>query len=173
MRGQTTIDFAVGVGVFLIAVVFVLGLFPGLLQPFTSGPQEETVAADRSADNLAAGLLGDPTTPYVLDLECTDAFFEDTSPSECRFAGDDLHERMGLGSRQRVNVSIRGNVTGPDGKDVLCEDGGGGLVEADDGSCSTAFRTGDTPPTGTGSVVVARRVVSIDGTDATLEVRVW
>ena len=33
-RGQTTLDFAIGVSVFLIVVAFVLAFVPGMVQPF-------------------------------------------------------------------------------------------------------------------------------------------
>jgi hypothetical protein len=82
-RGQTVLDFAVGVSVFLIVVAFVLTFVPGMVQPFQESTQEETAAADRLADQLAADQLAENvSTPYVLDRECTVAFFEDSSDNE-------------------------------------------------------------------------------------------
>jgi hypothetical protein len=82
MRGQTTLDFAVGVSVFLVVVAFVLTFVPGMLQPFESSVQQETARADSLAEELGAELLAeDVGTPYVLDRECTFIFFEDESRS--------------------------------------------------------------------------------------------
>jgi hypothetical protein len=46
------------------------------------------------------------------------------------------------------------------------------LAEVDDASCDVTLSTGPAP-TGAGSVVVAARFVSVDGTPALLEVRTW
>jgi len=82
MRGQTTLDFAVGVSVFLVVVAFVLTFVPGMLQPFESSVQQETATADRVAEELGAELLAEEVgTPYILDRECTFIFFEDESRS--------------------------------------------------------------------------------------------
>lgn len=74
-RAQTTLDFAIGMSVFLIAVTFVFSFIPGMLQPFTGSNEAKTVVADRVADSLAEGMLGDPSEPYILDRTCTIAFF--------------------------------------------------------------------------------------------------
>jgi len=75
-RGQTVLDFAVGVSVFLIVVAFVLTFVPGMVQPFQESTQQETAASDRLADQLAADLLAENvSTPYVLDRGCVAAFF--------------------------------------------------------------------------------------------------
>jgi len=82
-RGQTVLDFAVGVSVFLIVVAFVLTFVPGMVKPFQESTQQETAAADRLADQLAADqLVENVSTPYVLDRECTVAFFEDSNKNE-------------------------------------------------------------------------------------------
>ena len=76
-RGQTTLDFALGVTIFLLTIVFVFSFVPGMLEPFTASTQEETAASDRLADQLAKEMLvADPSEPYRLDRECTVIFFE-------------------------------------------------------------------------------------------------
>lgn len=178
-KGQTSLDFAVGMSTLLLVFAFVLTFVPGILGPFTASGQEETVTADRVADHLAEGLLAEPGTPYVLNRTCTVAFLDNASNSDCRYGGDNLSDRVGISRygddkpyRQRVNVSVVGNVTGPDSEDVLCWDGSG-LVEKDDAGCITLLEIGPDAPTERSSVVAARRVVSIDGQDAALLVRVW
>ncbi|MFC4549504.1 MULTISPECIES: DUF7287 family protein [Halorussus] len=178
MRGQTTIDFVIGVSVFLLAVSFVFAVVPGILEPLVGSAQEETVAVDRIASQLAEGTLGDPSTPYVLDVGCTTYFFGGPSESDCRFGSGSLHDRIGVADDTGVNVQLVGDTDDADQTpDVLCNDGSGTVDERDDvvaagGSC-TAFEAGDSPPAGSGSVMVARRFVTLDGIDAVLKVRVW
>lgn len=75
-RGQTVLDFAVGISVFLIVVAFVLTFIPGMVQPFQSSTQAETAAADRLAEQLSAGMLvEDVSEPYLLDGGCVATFF--------------------------------------------------------------------------------------------------
>lgn len=186
MRAQTTLDFAIGVSIFLIAVVFVLAFLPGMLQPFVESQEENTVVADRVADQLSRGTLGSPATPFTLNTSCTVAFFGGTDPGGCRFdASQTLKERLGLvgappGTGPNLQVEIRGNVTltSPDGPATLCWDATDErLVENDDGNCDQAddvpFVAGGEPPSDRSSVVVSRRVVSVDRHTATLITRVW
>lgn len=127
MRAQTQLDFAVGVGVFLVVTAFVLSFVPGMLEPFEGSNQEETVAANRVADQVVGGMLGSPDEPYVLDRECTIVFFEDDTAntdgngdgfddpydtssyplSKCNFDDDPVVERVGLNTDPDLNVRIR------------------------------------------------------------------
>jgi len=178
-RGQTNLDFAVGTSVFLLSLVAVFVFVPGMIGPFTGGGQEHTVTANNVADRLSQGSLGDPETPHVLDTECAVDFFDGVANDDCGYDGSTLQERVGIRDRQNVNVTLRGNVTGGagDGSNDLCWDAGTeSLVEADDGgtgSCSVRLSVGGTPPSGAGTSVTARRIVSIEGTDATMIVEVW
>ena len=183
-RGQTTLDFAVGVSLFLIVFISVFIFVPGTLQPFAEGGQEEIVSANRVADSLSESVLGDPASPHVLNTTCTVAFFELSSPpSHCAFAGTDISERIGVNDRQLANVTIRANLSkdasGPE-QAILCWDEDDGphprLVERDTAACDsseTQLRVGPTPPSETGTAVRARRIVEVNGTDATLFVELW
>jgi len=52
-RGQTTQDFVVGIGVFLLAIAFVFSFFPALVTPYDSSVGgAETAQADRIADRI-------------------------------------------------------------------------------------------------------------------------
>jgi hypothetical protein len=173
VRGQTTLDFAIGISVFLLVMLYIFLFMPGLLQPFVSGPQEETVAANRVADHMATGMLADPRTPYVLNRTCTIAFFEDTSPSACTYSGSTVTDRIGVDGRQHVNVTLRGNVTGSDGADTICwDDSANELVEVGDSGCSTKFTVGPAAAVA-GTTVNARRVVTVDTQKLTLIVEMW
>jgi hypothetical protein len=172
MRGQTTIDFAIGTSVFLLTVAFAVAFVPGILQPFTGGAQEEMATVDRAAATLAADLLGGPEQPYLLNETCTEAFFNDTSA--CGFDGShSVRERLGLDDRQRINVRIVGEDTDGDGTaDVLCRTADGNVTESPGASCQTTFVAGESVP-GEGADVVGRRAVYIEGQDASVLVRMW
>jgi len=150
-RGQTTLDFAAGMSAFLLVFAFTLTFVPGMLQPFTEGSQEETVVADRIADQLVEGMLGDSSNPYHLDVGCTNAFFNSSkSDVGCEFSNStSLHERLGLAERLDVHIQLRD-------------------------SDSAATRERDTAPVpDTGSVVVARRTARANNDLVTVIVRVW
>lgn len=97
-RGQTLQDFAVGVGIFLIAFVFVLSLFPGLLTPF----QSSTSGAERAqAEQVSTQMLNDLSTgsqPNHLDAT---ALSTALSGSEA-----DLLDRYGLPITANINVTV-------------------------------------------------------------------
>ena len=176
MRGQTTLDFATGVSLFLLALVFVFMFVPGTLQPFTQSAQEETVSANRVADLLVTDLLADADEPYLLDGPCTAKLLGSTGSPACGFDGATLQARLDLPARQNVNVTLRGNVSGS--TERLCWDAANQTVAGEStGACGDAndvlFVAGDTPPTDGGSTVTARRLVSVHGTTASLEVRMW
>jgi len=75
MRGQTTLDFAVGAVIFISVVSFVFLFVASAVSPFIGNPQDNTVTANRVADELAGDQLGSPADPYVLDTFYTRAFF--------------------------------------------------------------------------------------------------
>jgi hypothetical protein len=186
-RGQTTLDFAVGMSTFLLVFAFVLTFIPGMIQPFSASDQEATVIADRVADHLSQGLLGDPARPYILNSTCTVAFLDDSTGTGCRYSGDNISDRVGLSRydtnkpyRSRINVSLEGNLSDTDGSNVLCwDDTNETLVERDDSSCDegdptdVVLQDGATLPENRDSIIVARRTVSVGGQNASLLVRVW
>ena len=185
-RGQTTLDFATGMSVFLIILIAVLLFIPGSLEPFTKGAQDNIVTSNRVGDQLSEGMLGNPSSPHILNSTCTIAFFEGTTPGhgECRFTGSSLQERIGVQDRRLINVSLQGNLsTDGEGEDILCwDDSAGLLVEKGNTSqsCDTRFAIGDTPPNRADATVTARRVVSMNRSagstekvDVALIVEVW
>jgi hypothetical protein len=180
MRGQTTLDFAVGAVIFIGVVGFVFLFVSSAVTPFTGNPQDDTVTANRVADELSADLLGSPADPYVLDPFCTREFFStagSSPPAECAYDADDLNDRVGVSDRQDVNVTIVGNLTGPptdtDTPVTLCwDESARGLVNKTDGDCDVDFAVGPNPE-GEDSTITARRSVSVAGRDAILVVEVW
>ena len=176
--------------VFLIVLIAVLLFIPGTLEPFTKGAQDNIVTSNRIADALSEGLLGDPSSPHIVNGTCTIEFFENTDGEPldgCRFTGESLEERVGVKDRQLVNVTLQGNLSSDGGKeDVLCwderTDDPNLLVEQGNDSygCDTRFAVGSTPPNRADATVTARRVVSMnrsagsdDKVDVALVVEVW
>lgn len=173
-RGQTGLDYLVGIGVFLLTVGFVLAFVPGTLTPFTDDTAHPLVA-DRAADTVVAGLADGPE-PGALTTTCTVAFFvpgaDDTG---CRFDTADttdpdaLPGELGLPTFTRVNVTLERSVAGTSGWERQCWTGT---------SIDTCSPTADRlavgrPVPATEPVVTATRAVYVDGADAVVVVRVW
>jgi hypothetical protein len=175
MRGQTTLDFVIGVAIFLAAVLFTFGFVPGLLEPFDTVENENPTLSDRYADTLSQDLLGSPTQPHVLDRYCTVEFFEDggTAPASCDYAGETLGERLGLPEAQQVNVTVTG-----DSDAQLCwtestaATGGPGLTESCSGG-DVVLSAGEQQPSIGQTTITARRTVSLHDRSVTLTVVVW
>ncbi|USZ68800.1 hypothetical protein NGM10_03465 [Halorussus salilacus] len=160
-RAQTSIDFVVGMSVFLLTVAFVVAFVPDVFEPFTASGEGDALAADRTAALLSEHLLVDPATPNALNATCTVVFFDTDATAdeveECRFDAnaDDLETALGVSATTSVNVTVE-----EDG--AVHELGGEGLE----------LRAGATPPESE-SATTARRVVLLDGEERDLYVRVW
>lgn len=99
-RAQTTQDFAIGVSVFLLTVVFVLAYVPGTLAPLTASVDDGVnEQAERTATYLVSDLSRDG---YALRLNESEreAFFEANAGSGT------LVENVSLQSTVEANVSI-------------------------------------------------------------------
>jgi hypothetical protein len=189
-RAQTTLDFAIAMGIFLLAVAFVFTFIPSLTSPFVDSNQERSVVADRTASHLAEGALGDPNRPLIVEEACATAFFGNKSvPTECDGFGDGkTHERLGLSPDIGFNISlvhVNASASGKERYRTVCiaEDGESIIHEGDsDKSCDKDLRytIGDEPRE-SDSVTVARRIVTVencefegaDACDATLLVEVY
>ncbi|WP_254862466.1 DUF7287 family protein [Halovivax gelatinilyticus] len=100
-RGQTVQDFAVGIGLFILAVAFIFAFVPTIITPFADAGGAQTAQADRIAATIVDNASTD--TPNELDLEEFDEYYDED--------GDDLIEVLGLRSSSdrafdRVNVTI-------------------------------------------------------------------
>ena len=158
-RAQTTIDFAIGVSLFLIVVAFVVAFVPTVFAPFASidGPQ----TADRLATSLSTDRLGDPADPYLLNTTCTTGLFgqlndDGDAPVGCQFdtTADTTAELFAFDGTRDANISI--------------QELDGDSVQIDE----TELTAGPALPE-TRSVTSAQRVVAIDGNMYRLLVRVW
>jgi hypothetical protein len=177
-RGQTTLDFTIGVTIFVVVLAGVFLFVPGTLQPFQEGGQEDIVTVNRIADQLTEQSLVEPTDPYILSADCTVEFFEDSSDPDCGYSGSNLQERVGHGDLQFLNITIQGPSSGSSEPNILCYDDDespGSRLESGsdcDASGETELSIGRNPDS-VQSSVTARRVVELDGRDVFLVVQLW
>lgn len=175
MRAQTTLDFAIGVTLFLTVMLFVFAFVPGIIEPFELSGEQDTVVSERLASRLSQSTLAEPGTPFVLDTICAVGFFDDGAPSppSCDYDGSDVHERLRLAEHRGVNVSLEGTLSGSEGELVCWDDPGERLVESSDGACDQVLASGGVPPAESEATVTSRRVVSLNRENLTLKVVVW
>lgn len=103
-RAQTAQDFAVGIGLFLIAVAFVFTFVPDILAPYDAGAGgSESAQADRAATVIVGNLSVDGR-PNELDANRTNTYFGTIDDSV------EIRNRTGLPFSARVNVTMT-NVT--------------------------------------------------------------
>lgn len=177
MRAQTTLDFMIGMGVFLFAIVFLLGVIPSIIDPF-SGGQEQPLVADRVASEVAEGMLVEPGRSSVLNETCTYAFFNESlgKGDGCGVPFDetkqDLPTRLSIDDTYSLNITITRNVTGDVKPDILCTNG------ERTGSCG-AIMTDQTrlaigsEPSDRQTVTTTQRVVYLDGKDVIMVFKLW
>lgn len=173
-RAQTPIDFAVGAGVFLLTLAFVIAFVPTVFDPFSGAATASPVVSDRVAAGLASDLLAaSPTEPGVLSSACTAAFFEGNATlgdaADCpEGIEDDAATQFGLDEDVLVAVHAL---------DEAAPIGNASTVAIESRHASrdvTLSRTTDDPSgISRRDVSVSQRVVSIDGDRYRLTVWVW
>jgi hypothetical protein len=147
-RGQTTMDFAAGVSVFLVTVAFAFAFVPGIIAPFADAGTADPVTANRIADDLATDRLTAPGEQYVLDRDRTADFF----------AGPSGIDGVAVPEFRTVNVTVENSAAG-NATDVATV--GGERAAA-----------GPARPTNA-DVTTAWRAVTVDDRRLELVVRVW
>lgn len=95
-RGQTAIDYTVGVGVFVIAVALTFSLGMNILAPTSAPNGHDNLVADRAATSLAVDQLADEQ--YVWNRTDVDAFFASSA--------SDAADRLPLDDTHRLNVTL-------------------------------------------------------------------
>jgi ABC-type phosphate transport system substrate-binding protein len=100
-RGQTPQDFAIGMSIFLLAVLTVLTFVPSIFTPFTAPETAIEGQADR-ASTAAMGNLTVDGSSTRLNASATESWFADyqSRPTE------DLATALGLEPYRSVNVSV-------------------------------------------------------------------
>jgi len=103
MRAQTTLDFMIGTAAFLLAVGLVVGMVPGMLDPFSVTSSSAPVTANRAIGSLAGDELAAPDRPFVLSGSAvTDFFALDESG---------VRTRLGMSDEVTVNVTLENSTT--------------------------------------------------------------
>lgn len=176
VRGQTTLDFTIGISVFLGAIIFIFLFAPGILTPFTLTGQSEAVTVDRTADYLGQDALGSPSEPYLLDRGCTVDFFDRsaddppvTGDRDCRYESANLTEQLGLSDTKTVNVTIVGNLTGGQESTQLYWDEDERTLTNSSADGDVKLSIGD-DITQRQATTTATRVVRLHGRDVTMRV---
>jgi hypothetical protein len=75
---QISLDYLIGITIFLLTFIFVFAFIPGMFSPFHSNSDEITMAADRVAATLVENVLATggagSKEPCILDQASVDAF---------------------------------------------------------------------------------------------------
>ncbi|GAB7008497.1 DUF7287 family protein [Halorubrum trueperi] len=177
-RAQTPIDFAVGAGVFLLTLAFVVAFVPTLFDPFTAAETASPIVSDRVAAGVAGDLLAaSPAEPGVLSPACTVAFFEDgegnATLADAAGCPDGIENDTAVqfGLDEEVLIVIHAlNESNPS------ESPANVTVATRHGTFENIKlnRTSASPDTVDGDdVTVSQRLVSLDGEQYRLTVRVW
>ena len=171
-RGQTSIDFIIGMTIFLFAIGFVFGFVPSIFEPFVGETASNMIVGDRTASTLTDDIIGDPQTPGVLDVTCTAALFADDLddediPDDCRFdQREDLNRALGVDDERGLNVTIE---TVDDGDTEVLERSD---VEIAGDTYDVRYARGPSDPAGS-DTIETRRVVEMGDEQYRLYVRVW
>ncbi|MFW5917740.1 MAG: DUF7287 family protein [Halorubrum sp.] len=177
-RAQTPIDFAVGAGVFLLSLAFVIAFVPTLFDPFTAAETASPVVSDRIAAEIAGDLLAaSPAEPGALSPACTVAFFEDgegnatlADAADCPDGIEtDTAAQFGLDSDVQVVIHAPDEPNpsaNPANVTVATRHGTFDDVELGRSTDSPGGVGGD-------DVTVSQRLVSLHGEQYRLTVRVW
>ncbi len=128
---------------FLLAVAFVFAFVPAMLDPFTAAGGSALIVADGTASHLAEDALAETPRRPNVLDESATKAFFDAD--ECELDGDPIDEALADGDRIDVTLVP--------------------LDEGDEESCGSGGPADD--------VAVAQRLVTLDGDQYRLTVRVW
>lgn len=183
-RAQTTIDFAIGASVFLLAVAFVVWFVPSMFEPFADSEGSLFVLADRTASFLTEDALAvSAADPAVLDVGCTLAFFNGSATVTLADGSTGACDR--IETEGSIEAIVATEASAPIDRNVnvtlheLDAPADEPLTVELDGEAVSLTRGSDGVPSG---AVVATRVVyvpglddldGVDGTEFKLTVRVW
>lgn len=111
-RAQTTMDFLIGVTIFLFTLSAVLVSLPGLVDPFVTGEESHTITADRSAERLSMDVLVPaPDEPSTFDEAAVTGFFTKTPAQAKSILGIDTSVDLNI---TLSNATIRVHALGPE-----------------------------------------------------------
>jgi hypothetical protein len=153
-RGQTTLDFALGIAIFLVAVVFVIATIATFATPYDGTTTIKTTVADTTADQFAesAFQVRSPpagTPPTAVDQHCVNRFFNNRSTAGyCRYPAPGNEVTTGITPPRELTVHVQ--IETLDGTVVTTSDTISGET--------ITYRTGPRPE----AEAVSRRIILMD-----------
>lgn len=111
--GQTSIDFLVGMTLFMLTLIFALNFMSGMVEPYTSTSGESIEVADRASDKLYTDTLSSPNQrPGYFNYSSVSEFFENSSEP-------DIRDALGLSETQNFNITVSSDYTSYGPRDGL------------------------------------------------------
>lgn len=170
-RGQTSLDFLIGIGVFLATVGFVALFATDAVTPFADD-QSGALVVERTADELVGVAFAGSRSASVLNVTCTRAFFDNASVPGCPTQPAPLAEQAGIPDTWDLNVTVERNDPTA-AREIMCLDATDALQSCTGGGGETRLAAGDRPDFGSDAIVTTVRVVVLDGRDVAVVVRLW
>jgi hypothetical protein len=121
-HGQLSLDFMIGIGIYVTAIMFVLAFIPGFFVPFVSNSDDLTMTADRTAATIVDYTLAvrDPvhtSNVYPGILSATEiSTFQSSMNTQTGY--DQIRERLGLKMTDSALYSLRVIITFKDGTTI-------------------------------------------------------
>lgn len=105
-KGQTTIDYTIGITLFIGVIGGVYLLLPTIFDPLSSSATANAILSDQIATQLTTELLN-AEQPGTLDAVCTTVFFSQNTSldGDCSFTADDSIETI-IGVDRDTDVAI-------------------------------------------------------------------
>lgn len=102
--GQMSLDFLIGLGIFLMAFIFVLTFVPSMLVPFQSSSDDLTMTADRVSTELVDNILiANGSTPNVINQTITASFISELNTPA---SYDTVRKSIGLNGTRLYNINV-------------------------------------------------------------------
>ncbi|UGV39956.1 hypothetical protein J7W08_07445 [Methanococcoides orientis] len=107
-EGQVTIDYLIGITIFIVALFFIFQYSAGLFTPFQSNSDEVTLVADRVATSITEMEMsaGDIRTPNLIDSDKTDDYFDTKLSTSGYYTEIDKLGLRGEYHRYDLNVTL-------------------------------------------------------------------
>lgn len=153
-RAQTTLDFGLGIAIFLIAVVFVITTVSTFAAPYDGTTTIKTTVADTTADQFAESAFqakSPPpgTPPTSVDQYCVNQFFQNRSTEGyCQYPAPGDSITAGIDPPRELSVHVQ--IETLEGTVVTTSDTNTGDT--------ITYQTGDQPE----AEAVSRRVILMD-----------
>lgn len=161
-RAQTLPDVALGLAIFIVAVLFVMVMVPQMLLPYDG--HDGPIVADRLTGELAHDRLVEQQPSSQLNETATTSFFAGGEAS--------VRELSILPAWYSVNVTIRDAPATAPNSTILCHSQTGPWIDdCDQGG--DPFALGAQPPTDNAAVSTGRVTLSTHHRTVLLEVTVW